>query len=149
MKRILLVLLCCISVSMTAQVIQACPCIDLDDVNDKKDTINGEPIYNLAEEPPTFPGGMKAFNQYISQNMLYPETAMEMKLQGNTFVRFVIMKDGSVDSVRVFRSAGDKSLDDEAVRLVRAMPKWIPARYRGEIVNCWFVIPVKFTIPEK
>lgn len=149
MKRILLVLLCCFSVSMNAQVIRACPCINLDDVNDKNDTINGEVIYDVVEEPPSFPGGIKAFMLYISQNMLYPETAMEMKLQGNTFVRFVIMKDGSVDSVRVFRSAGDKSLDDEAVRLVSAMPKWIPARYRGEIVNCWFVIPVKFTIPEK
>lgn len=119
-------------------------------VNDvAKDTIDEDAIYEIADEEPEFPGGWTACMEYCRQNIQYPETARELKIEGKLFVRFAVMKDGSIDSVEIIRSAGHQSLEEEAIRIVKTMPKWKPARHRGKVVNCWYTIPVVFKLSEE
>lgn len=147
MKKLLVLLLCCLPLSLKAQVVIDDSNFVIDD--HLKDTINGEIIYQVVEEEPEFPGGMKALAMYCRQNMQYPETARDLKIQGRILVKFSIMKDGSVSNAHVVRSLGDQSLDEEAIRLVKAMPKWKPGRHRGKVVNCWYTIPVVFKLSEE
>ena len=119
-------------------------------VNDvAKDTIDEDAIYGIADEEPEFPGGWTACMEYCRQNMRYPETARELRIEEKIFVRFAVMKDGSIDSVEIIRSAGNQSLEEEAIRIVKTMPKWKPARLRGKVVNCWYTIPVVFKLSEE
>ena len=119
-------------------------------VNDvAKDTIDEDAIYGIADEEPEFPGGWTACMEYCRQNMRYPETARELRIEEKLFVKFAVMKDGSIDSVEIIRSAGDQSLEEEAIRIVKTMPKWKPARLRGKVVNCWYTIPVVFKLSEE
>lgn len=101
----------------------------------------------IAEEMPSFPGGMNAFMVYLYNSIRYPETAVNAGKEGTAFVTFIVKKDGTIDSVFVSRSIpGAPELDAEAVRVISAMPTWIPARLNGTPVNCKVTVPVKFTL---
>lgn len=104
-------------------------------------------IFDVVEEAPEFPGGMAALNKFFRENVKYPVMAQEMNIQGKVFVKFTVWKDGSVRDVQVVRSA-DKSLDQEAIRLVSRMPKWKPGKQRGKAVNCKFTVPVTFKLAQ-
>jgi protein TonB len=99
------------------------------------------PIFIVVEEQP-FLNGMYEF---LSQNIKYPEEAKELGIQGKVFVTFVVEKDGSIADVKVLRGIGG-GCDEEAVRVVRSMPKWNPGKQRGEAVRVQFNLPVKFTL---
>ena len=90
-----------------------------------------------------FPGGQQALMTFLSQNMKYPSEAMEAGIQGRVLVGFVINKDGSVDEVKVVRSA-HATLDAEAVRVVKAMPKWKPGKKDGKTVRVRYTLPLTF-----
>ena len=105
-----------------------------------------EEVLLFAEEMPEFPGGAKALNDYLSSNIKYPRMAREMGAQGRVFLRFVVKKDGSVSGIEVIKSSGEKSLDDEALRVVRSMPKWNPGRQDGKAVNVKYTLPVNFRL---
>lgn len=99
-------------------------------------------ICDFVEQQPKFSGNIRTF---MAENLVYPPVAVENEIEGMVFVAFVIRKDGSITDVEVVKSV-DPSLDAEAVRIVKLMPKWIPARNNGKAVNSKFKIPVSFRL---
>ena len=106
-------------------------------------------IYQVIEEQPEFPGGMKELMKWFSENINYPEEAAKAGVQGRAFVRFVVHKDGSISSPEILRSSGNELLDTEALRVVSSMPKWKPGMQGGKAVNVWFTLPVIFKLQGK
>ncbi len=102
-------------------------------------------IFTVVESMPEFPGGQASLFKFLQQNIDYPEIAKESGIQGRVFVTFVVETDGSVTDVRVLRGIGG-GCDEEAVRVVKAMPKWNPGKQRGKPVRVQFNLPVKFTL---
>ena len=104
-------------------------------------------VYLVCENAPTFPGGTHAMYKYLAGNIKYPDEAKAAGKQGRVMVQFVVRKDGSISDVSVAKSAGDASLDKEAVRAVSSMPKWNPGTQGGKPVNVQYTIPVQFKLP--
>lgn len=104
---------------------------------------DNEKVYDTVEEQPSFPGGFSEMQRYIATNLKYPAEAMDNGAQGRVIVDFVVRKDGSITDVKVKRSVYP-SLDKEAIRLVKSMPKWIPGKQNGEAVSARFTLPVTF-----
>ena len=101
---------------------------DVTDFGDYEGEDTGEAqIFQVVEDMPAFPGNV---TKWISKNVKYPVLAMENGIQGKVYIQFVIEKDGSITDVKVARGV-DASLDKEAVRVVKAMPKWKPGKQRG------------------
>lgn len=100
-------------------------------------------IYDLVEQMPLFPGGDEALMSWLSENINYPEDALKKGVEGRVIIRFVIDANGNVTNAEVVKSV-DKALDDEALRVVRAMPKWTPGKKDGNPVRVWFTLPVAF-----
>ena len=96
-------------------------------------------------EAPGFPGGTEAFYKYLSENIHYPEQAKADGIQGRVVVGFIVMDDGSIVNVEVQRGIGG-GCDEEAVRVVKAMPKWQPAVYNGKPCNVHYSLPVSFKL---
>ena len=113
------------------------------------DTIhNREIMLRPTEQMPEFPGGQAALMKFINENLRYPATAIENGIQGRVVVQFVVKKDGSVnDNIMIVRGV-DPALDQEAIRVCKTLPKFIPGkRYdNGEPVDVWFTIPVIFKL---
>ena len=97
------------------------------------------------EEQPEFPGGTKALLNYLSKNIKYPTIAQENGIQGRVVLSFIVRKDGSVSDIEIVRGV-DPVLDQEAVRVVEAMPKWKPGKQKGVVVNVKYVLPVMFRL---
>ena len=104
-------------------------------------------VYLACENAPTFPGGTHAMYKYLADNIKYPAEAKAAGKQGRVMVQFVVRKDGSISDVSVAKSAGNLSLDKEAVRAVSSMPKWNPGTQGGKPVNVQYTIPVQFKLP--
>lgn len=100
-------------------------------------------IYQVVEEMPEFPGGMPALMEYIKANIRYPETSRKNGVQGRVIVRFVVMKDGSIEQARVVRNINSE-LDEEALRIINSMPRWKPGKQDGKERNVEFTVPVTF-----
>ena len=94
---------------------------------------------------PSFPGGQGALMQYLANNIKYPVVAQENGVQGRVVVSFVVERDGSITDVQVVRSV-DPSLDREAQRVVRNMPRWIPGKQNGQAVRVKYNVPVAFRL---
>lgn len=106
----------------------------------------GEPIYQMVEIQPEFPGGMKELMNFLKENIQYPKEAKEKNIQGKTYVKFVVNTDGSICNAEVMRTSGSPYLDREAVRVIESMPKWIPAKQSGKPVRVAFTLPVTFRL---
>lgn len=102
-------------------------------------------IFTVVEESPSFPGGDVARIQFLQQNIVYPQMARESGIQGTVYVTFVVERNGAVTDVRVLRGIGG-GCDEEAVRVIKAMPKWNPGKQRGKPVRVQFNMPIKFTL---
>jgi TonB family protein len=98
-----------------------------------------------CEEKVTFPGGDIALLKFVAYNCRYPKEAQDKKVQGTVFVKFVITKSGDIGQVTILNSV-DPILDEEAKRVISILPKWTPAKKDGKLVNCWFIVPVKFKL---
>lgn len=98
-----------------------------------------------VDEKPSFPGGESAMKSYLNSNVNYPVVAQENGVQGRVIVESIIEKDGSMSDVKVIRSV-DPSLDREALRVVKAMPKWTPAKLKGIPVRTKCTTPVVFRL---
>lgn len=105
-----------------------------------------EVIFVVVESMPEFPGGQQALFKYINENVKYPVIAQENGIQGRVICQFVVNKDGSIVDIEVVRSGGDPSLDKEAVRVVKSMPKWKPGKQRGKPVRVKFTVPINFKL---
>lgn len=104
-----------------------------------------EEIYEFVDTEPEFPGGEQNMYQYIINNIKYPETAKENNIQGRVYVKFVVTKDGNITDVEIARSV-ESSIDAEAIRVIKSMPKWKPGTQRGKPVNVRFTLPIKFSL---
>ena len=102
-------------------------------------------VYEVVEQMPTFPGGDAALMKYLAENIKYPVSAQKAKEQGRVVVQFIVEKDGAVTSVKTVRSVAP-ALDAEAVRVIKAMPKWTPGRQGGQPVRVNYNVPVSFRL---
>lgn len=104
---------------------------DIADLEDHKLIVASEDeVFQVVEQAPEYPGGMAALMKWIGKEIKYPSIAQEMNIEGRVIVQFVIGRDGSVRDVQVLRTV-DPTLDKEAVRVVKAMRKWIPRKTAG------------------
>ncbi len=139
------------------------------------DDDDDDPVFEVTEEPAQYPGGQAALMQYLAQNIRYPKIAAENGVQGRVLVQFVVEKDGSLSNFAVVKKSGDTitknaqsgitvnalgsateeskvpqeafdALNAEAVRVLREMPKWIPAKQRGQEVRMRYTLPITFRL---
>jgi protein TonB len=106
-------------------------------------------VYYKAEVNPSFTGGQKALDAYLNDNLVYPQEAEELGLEGTVFVDFIVLADGSVNEVEVLNDPSDdidQRFKDEAVRVVSSMPDWAPGQQRGKAVDVKFSLPITFQI---
>ncbi|MBL7906183.1 MAG: energy transducer TonB [Bacteroidales bacterium] len=105
-------------------------------------------IFTMVEESPSFPGGDEARIRFLTENINYPQIARESSIHGTVYVTFVVERNGNVTDVRVLRGIGG-GCDEEAIRVIKAMPKWSPGKQRGKPVRVQFNMPIKFTLVGK
>ena len=103
-------------------------------------------IHDAVEEMPEFNGGQLAMMEFLMNNMKYPQAAVKAKQQGKAIVGFVVRKDGTVSDVHITKSAGYAVLDEEAMRVVKAMPEWEPGKQKGKPVNVKYFVPITFRL---
>ena len=106
--------------------------------------VEGE-VLDLAEVAPEFPGGIPALMKFLAQNVKYPTDAQKTGKQGRVIAQFVVTTDGSVADVKIIRGI-DASLDQEAIRVIKAMPQWKPGTQDGQPVNVRYTLPVVFKL---
>ena len=135
-----------------------------------QNAIHDDPIFEVVEEPAQYPGGQAALMQYLAQNIRYPKISAENGVQGRVVVQFVIEKDGSLSNFKVVKDAKPVSdgitvnaqgttaegndipkeaygaLNIEALRVLRGMPNWTPAKQRGQVVRMKYTLPVTFRL---
>jgi len=112
------------------------------ETNGQFDTLG---IYTVVEEMPEFQGGTQALYSYLGSNIKYPETAKKEGISGRVFVQFVVEKDGSINNVKILRGIGG-GCDEEATRVVKAMPNWKPGKQDGKQVRVKYNLPIKFAL---
>ena len=94
---------------------------------------------------PQFPGGADALIEYMKKNVIYPNKAKEKGVQGTVYVSFIVEKDGSVSNVNILKGIGGEC-DEEALRVVKEMPRWTPGLYKGKPARVLFNIPIYFKL---
>lgn len=105
-------------------------------------------IFKSVEQMPQFPGGEAALMKYIDSHIQYPPEAAKNNIQGRVILQFVVDKTGEIGEIKVVRSV-DKELDEEAVRIIKTLPKFNPGRQNGQAVAVWYTLPVTFKLPQK
>lgn len=108
-------------------------------------SLEDKQVFIVIEQQPEFPGGEKELDKFLSENIKYPRQAIEDSIQGKVFVTFVVEKDGKITDARVLRGIGG-GCDEEALRVIKKMPKWIPGKQRGKAVRVQFNLPIAFII---
>ncbi|TDQ09286.1 energy transducer TonB [Pedobacter metabolipauper] len=107
-------------------------------------------VYDFValDSQPSFPGGTHGFYEYLRTNLKYPPMAIKNNTEGKVYVSFVVETDGSLSDIKIDRKLG-AGTDEEAVRVLKKSPKWIPGKYKGEVVRTKFNIPISFTLTDK
>lgn len=118
--------------------------VDIVDTGEEEEEADDQ-VFVIVEKMPVFPGGQVALRRYIAENINYPVVAQENDIQGTVYLRFVVLRNGSIGEVQVQRGV-DPLLDEEAVRVIESLPKFTPGRQGGRTVNVWFSVPVKFKL---
>ena len=127
-----------VSASQNTAVANYTPPVENEDVQEQQ-------IFVIVEDPPHFPGGEPALMKYLNTHIRYPDLARESGIQGTVYLSFVVEPSGNIDHVKVLRGIGG-GCDEEAVKVVKEMPKWTPGKQRGKPVRVAFHLPVKFTL---
>lgn len=102
-------------------------------------------VFDIVEQMPEYPGGQAALFEYLSKNIKYPADAEKKKVEGKVFVTFVVDTDGKITDVSLMRKVFP-SLDAEAVRVISAMPNWIPGKQKGQVVRVKYTVPIMFRL---
>jgi len=120
---------------------------DLADLQKQKEVVEEEVTepYRYVEQMPEYPGGDEAFRKFLNTNLRYPVMAKESGIQGAVYVTFVVSKTGNISGVQIMRGIGG-GCDEEALRVIKLMPPWIPGRQNGKPVPVQFSLPLKFTL---
>jgi len=105
-------------------------------------------VFMVTEVQASFVGGDDSLFKFISDNIKYPEQAIKDKIEGTAFIRFIVEKDGSLSNIEVLRPV-DGGCSEEAVRIVKMMPNWNPAKQRNRLVRAYFVLPIEFKLDKK
>ena len=113
----------------------------------QKEDSGNNGIFQVVEQLPEFPGGMAELMKYLQKNLRYPQICKEQGVQGRVIVQFVVNMDSTITDVNVIKSV-NPHLDEEAVRVVSSMPKWVPGRQYGKPVRVRFTLPVTFRLPK-
>ena len=108
--------------------------------------IGDEPTFFVVEQMPQYPGGEDSLRNYIATKVKYPDLAKQNNLSGRVYITFIVSKDGSVKDAKIARSSGYTILDDEAMRVINAMPKWTPGMQKGQAVNVSYTVPINFSL---
>jgi protein TonB len=111
----------------------------------REEEVVEEPIFTVVEEPPSYPGGEAELYKYLGKAIKYPQMAQDAGITGTVYLTFEVDKDGKIKDVRVLRGIGG-GCDEEAIRVVKAMPAWKPGKQRGKSVRVQFNLPIKFTL---
>lgn len=119
--------------------------VDFTDMTTEEEEEEDAPVFFIVEEMPEFPGGEQALHKFLASNIEYPVIAQENGIQGRVYVKFVVNTDGSITDVEIARGV-DPSLDKEALRVVRSMPKWKPGKQRGKAVRVSYTVPINFVL---
>jgi len=104
-----------------------------------------ETVYNPSIKP-KFPGGISALKQFIANNTVYPIPAKENNIEGTVFIRFEVTKKGTIGKISVINKTVDEILQNEAVRVIKTLPRFKPGIQNGKPVNVWFSLPVSFKL---
>ena len=107
--------------------------------------VANDKVLEKAEVMPEFPGGEQAMMKFVAENVQYPEEAKEKEISGRVMVGFIVEKDGSISDVKVAKGIGG-GCDEEAVRVVKAMPKWKPGKEKGKPVRVSYMMPFTFKL---
>lgn len=107
--------------------------------------VTNDSIYDVVQKFAEFPGGQKAFNEWMSENFQYPDSCMKEGIQGRVVLQFVVNTDGSIADVKPVRSP-HPALTEAAIQIVKKMPRWIPAEHEGKKVRCRFNLPFMFRL---
>ena len=116
---------------------------DSSDVADEE-----EPIYQVVEQQPEFPGGMSAQMKFLQDNLRYPQEAREKGFQGRVITQFVVNTDGSISDIKIVKPL-NPLLEAEALRVIRLMPKWNPGKQKGKTVRVRYTFPIIFRLTDK
>ncbi len=108
----------------------------------KNEDVKGSEI---DEEPPAFPGGVSELYKWLSKNIIYPKEAQDKGIQGHVYVQFVVTENGKITQPKILRGV-DPILDAEAIRVVNAMPNWIPGKKDGQVVSTSYTLPIQFKL---
>jgi protein TonB len=114
-------------------------------MQEEEKEVDEQDIFLIVESSPAFPGGELARMRFLQDNIKYPPIAKESGIQGTVHLTFVIERDGSVTDVKLLRGIGG-GCDEEAIRVVKNMPKWEPGKQRGKPVRVQFNLPIKFNL---
>ena len=119
--------------------------IDISVVEGDDEEADDTQVFVVVEDMPIFPGGQIGLQKHIAKSIKYPVIAQENDITGRVFVSFVVNKFGKVENVKVVRGV-DPSLDKEAIRVIKSLPKWKPGKQRGKPVKVSFTVPISFTL---
>ncbi|UPT65420.1 MAG: energy transducer TonB [Sphingobacteriales bacterium JAD_PAG50586_3] len=106
-------------------------------------------VYSVVEEMPEFPGGQDALMKYLASNVKYPVEAIDANTQGTVYVSYIVNADGSISDATLLRGimgTGGQECNDEALRVVKSMPKWKPGRQNGKNVRVKYLLPIRFKL---
>jgi len=118
--------------------------VEIVELDDEEEDEEPE-IFFIVETMPVFPGGELGLRKYIATHVKYPNIARENGIEGKVYVRFCVTSKGTVEKVSIARGV-DPILDKEALRVVKALPKWKPGEQRGKKVNVWYTVPINFQL---
>ena len=110
---------------------------------DKK--VANDKVYEKVEVMPEFPGGEQAMMDFVAKNVVYPQEARDKEISGRVMVGFIVEKDGGISDAKVVKGIGG-GCDEEAVRVVNAMPKWKPGKQKSKPVRVSFMMPFNFKL---
>ena len=113
--------------------------------NTSESSVVDNKVYSVVEQMPNFPGGEAALLEYISANLKYPQSALEQGTQGTVMLRFVVTGTGDIGEVQILKGL-DPDCNNEAIRVVKSLPKFNPGMQQGRPVSVWYTIPVRFVI---
>lgn len=105
-------------------------------------------VYTFVSDPPTYPGGEDELSTFLASNIRYPREAQQHAVTGTIFVNFVVDREGNITQVKTVGPVKGSGLEEESIRVVKAMPKWNPGRHDGQQVAVAFNLPIKYTIQE-
>jgi protein TonB len=114
----------------------------------EKKSENSDVVFTVVENEAEFPGGVEAMNRFMAENIKYPTLAKQKNIEGKVIISFIVEKNGTLSDIRTIKDIGE-GCGDEGVRIVKLMPKWKPAKQKGQPVRQQFLLPISFVLTNK